>query len=766
MRPETQANELALGSPVFTPRPAPRTPDDESRRSLDVIASLRRHRTLVLSLFAACLLVSGVVFARHGGPLYEAKSYVYVSPTFPTTLAEEKEQDRPYDAYIQDQAQTVTRYDILATAISSLGDHVWQRPGESLQSAVARLSKGLQVERVGSTFQLSIALKSSNPTRAASVVNAVTNAFVEKAHHEEFYGRDARILNLRDERARLEAELNTKMAHQAVLMRSLGVASVATQDTSTSYDARLLKLHEDLTTAREARMQAEAQLAALQTGANGSPAITAAAQDAMAADAGLSSLKSSLNQRRAILVEQMNGLTASNPLYKQDAQELAGIDRELSRFSAELEGKAANRIQQRLQAEVFRTRMVEARIEQELLTQTHAATDAAPKFQQARELGHSIEQLQASYAAVDERIRNLDLESNSPGSIHLSSAALVPLAPEKSRIWMLGLLLFGMSCLISVGAGLAADLLDPHVYTAADVEQVLGFAPMGVLLDHDDYTHEAVGQYLLRLAGGIHHARTAVGARTFLFTGTHPESGTTTVVDKVGRQLRNLNLKTLTVAATNVDGRITYVSSSSSGPERAASTSELAASTAPSSATKARSALSSASTVASLALNDYATVPGHNSARSLSTSTSVNTGTFVSQILNEVKNEYDVVLIDASPLLISADTEYLARIADGTVLVVQSGRTTRAHLRRAAQLLERLHVPGVSIALNRVERRRADLALSRDIEEFQRQLGRQRGTSHSPQMEPLEQSAAAGTVAAHFVPQERAAGRTTVSAEA
>ena len=81
-----------------------------------------------------------------------------------------------------------------------------------------------------------------------------------------------------------------------------------------------------------------------------------------------------------------------------------------------------------------------------------------------------------------------------------------------------------------------------------------------------------------------------------------------------------------------------------------------------------------------------------------------------------------MVLIDASPILISADTEYLARVADGTVLIVQSGRTTRAQLNRAANLLERLDVPGVAVTLNRVSRDRVDPALVRDVEDFQRQL--------------------------------------------
>jgi cellulose biosynthesis protein BcsQ len=178
------------------------------------------------------------------------------------------------------------------------------------------------------------------------------------------------------------------------------------------------------------------------------------------------------------------------------------------------------------------------------------------------------------------------------------------------------------------------------------------------------------------------------------------------VVEKLGRQLRNLGLNTLTVAATNIDGKIAYVRNE--GP---VTSSEPGA-------TRYSDKLRRTST------GDLA-VHVNGSA----TSNPIYSGTFVSQILNEVKDDYDVVLIDASPILISADTEYLARVADGTVLIVQSGRTTRAQLNRAANLLERLDVPGVALTLNRVSRDRVDPALVRDVEEFQRQLKKQRGTT-------------------------------------
>jgi cellulose biosynthesis protein BcsQ len=362
-----------------------------------------------------------------------------------------------------------------------------------------------------------------------------------------------------------------------------------------------------------------------------------------------------------------------------------------------VEKKIADRKQLQYQAEVNRTRSVEQQIEGQLLSQTHMATTAAPKFQQAKEVSKDIQRLQDSYSAVASRIRDLELESSSPGTIHLSSPAMVPLTPGKNRTLLYALGALIISLLAGVGSALLADALDPYVYTSRDVEQVIGFPPIGVLLDHDDFSSEASGQYLLRLAGGIQHARNSAGARTFLFTATASESGTTTVVEKLGRQLRNLGLNTLTVAATNIDGKIAYVRNE--GPV-------------------------TPSEPGATRYSDKLRVQN-----SSGTSSPIYSGTFVSQILNEVKDDYDVVLVDASPILISADTEYLARVADGTVLIVQSGRTTRAQLNRAANLLERLDVPGVAVTLNRVSRDRVDPALVRDVEDFQRQLKKQRGTT-------------------------------------
>jgi hypothetical protein len=341
-------------------------------------------------------------------------------------------------------------------------------------------------------------------------------------------------------------------------------------------------------------------------------------------------------------------------------------------------------------------------------------------------------------------MRELEVDSSAPGSVHILSAAMVPLAPKKNKTAILAVILLCMSIVASIGTAIGIDYLDPHIYGAEDVKHVMGFAPLGILLDHDHFSAEVSQQYLLRLAAAVHHAVRASGARTFLFTATEPESGTTTLVEKVARQLRTLNMRTLTIAATNVDGRITYVSTSPTAdpPSRAGASAGASNGAA---ATGEKTDRIERQQPGPVALSVHLGEP----------SSTMFSGSFVAQILSEQQESYDAVLIDGGPLLISADSEYLARIADGTVVVTQSGRTTRNQLKRSAALLEKLHVPGVAVVLNRVQPDRADAALRQDIEDYQQQLKKQRGTAAITKHYTRRIPQAPGTAQA----QETSAGR-------
>ena len=705
-------------APVIFPKPPAKDPEDGTSRSIHVFESLRRHRLVSGLTLLFCLLCSAMLIYKRRGPTFEATSKVYISPTSSKALTDDKQQAAPYDGFVDQQMKTVTRYDVVQAALEKLPPSTWGGFGLNLEMATNILEKLITVARQGQSFEITISLDGSNAQNVTDIVNAVTDAYIAKTHSVEFYDRDKKLAILRDEQTRLEAQLADKDAQRTKLMQTLGIASVHADDTS-PYNEQLAKLQSDLNDANEALAESESKLQSLKSAG----AMQVAAGDEASKDPGLAALKSSLTAQRGKLAQDMATLMPSNPIYRQDEDQIKTIDQQLAENSKGLQKVATEQITQRLLSEIAQKRIVRDRLQGQLLQQTHVAIGSAPQYQEAQNISSDIDHLQTGVATVEERIRELEVDSSSPGSVYLSAAAMVPLAPAKSKLPAAALILLLMSIGISVVVAVAIDFFDPHVYNADDVKQVMGFSPLGVLLDHDHFSAEVSQQYLLRLAAGIHHAVRASGARTFLFTATEPECGTTTVVEKLARQLRVLNLRTLTVAATNVDGKISYVNTAAPIPGATSQAATNEARRSPRAGGDFSSDAMTTQPLGPLALSTQVHEPAQ----------SMFSGSFVAQVLAENESNYDVVLVDGGPLLISADTEYLARVADGTIIVAQSGRTTRKQLERAASLLERLHVPGVAVALNRVNPSHADAALRQDVLDFQQQLKKQRGTALSKQ---------------------------------
>lgn len=711
----TSDNSLPAGPKNLPSVPLRRagSSSDGTRLAINVVGSLRRHWYISAALLLAFAGLGGYAIWKKAQPAYESHSVVYLSPKFPKMLVGDTEVELPYDSYVQDQIQTVTRHDIIADSISKLPYAVRYRrgltsnyQGPALPYEIEVLQKALEVKRVGSTYEMTIGLHGASPKDLAEIVNTVTNTYMERMKNEEFYGLDDRLNTLRQEKVRLQKEMDDEMAEQAQLMEQLGVATLSSKDGGANiYDSTLQKLSDQQVTARMQSQAAEAQLAAVVkgNGAGGSAVMEADEDQAIASDSGLSGVRTSLNSRRAALMQEMNGLRPDHPIYQKDKDELNSIDGMLNN----LRRQAGEHLQDRLRQEVARTRMIELQLTQELARKTHTATSAAPKFQRAAALGPEIEGLQKASSAVAGRIRDLELESSSPGAIHISSMALTPLNPETSKlkIYLLGLILFSFAC--AIAAPIAMDLLDNRIFTAQDVERVMGFHPLGVLLDNCEFRKEIAGEYYLRLAAGIDHAVRNSGARVFLFTSPSHGSGTSTIVRELSDKLRSLDLRTQTIVASASEGLEIAPSSFSWRSQlllqKRAKTNEIrVAALAPIAAPHVRP--------------DYSTeqdAPTLNS---------------VMQGLHHAGDQFDAILIDASPLPISAHTEYLARISDVTVLVVKSSATTKQELDRAARLLERLSVAGVAVVLNKINLERADRALKQELRIYEQSFRHRRST--------------------------------------
>jgi len=73
------------------------------------------------------------------------------------------------------------------------------------------------------------------------------------------------------------------------------------------------------------------------------------------------------------------------------------------------------------------------------------------------------------------------------------------------------------------------------------------------------------------------------------------------------------------------------------------------------------------------------------------------------QVLQQLAGKFDIVLVDAPPLLVVGDAVALSRSAKGMVLVVESGKTTRRMLTDLRQRAETAGIEPTGVILNKVD---------------------------------------------------------------
>jgi uncharacterized protein involved in exopolysaccharide biosynthesis len=698
---------------------------DQALFRLDLMRSLRMHRRLAIGFILAGLLLAAI-YTVFNWSIYTAQSLVYIQPT-PSAVMEAAPMHWPYnydpatyDSYIQQQMLSMMRPDVLAGAVRKLAPGVWQQSGESDQSAADRLKGAVEVARVGSSYQVAITAHATNPDTAAALANAVAASYIENTSHEQKASDSGRLTMLKEEQERITKELADDRAEQAELNAQLGVAAIG-PEAPQHYDSDIAQIHAELVKARSDHDEAAARLTSINSGSGlSSAALNAEADQLISTDPGLASLKQALLTRRATLVSHMSGKTPDNPQYKQDQEEIQKIDASLESETQDLRAKAAARIEEQLRTDLDRTASLEARLNGELAQMTRAAAGATPKLQRSSDLANDITRLQTRYNAVDEQLQNQTLEDSAPGTAHLAEAAVPPTHPAIAGVVRNALLLLFAFIFIGLAAAVLAHKLDPHVYVAADVEQLLGYAPMAQLPDFDEVSDEVAEEHLLRLASSIEFAANDGQLTSYVFTGTGPGVGVTTITSRIKEMLGVLGKEAALVDAA--------------GPVPAER------------------------------------LPG----------TELQRNTRATPLLSQNGEgipfaREGLMLTDAAPLTVSAEAEYFARRADCTILVIESGVTTRAQLRSAASSLQRLNPAAVGFVLNRVSLKNADESFRNSVSEVERHLRVQgltaaRTAAQSPRIvpgathvSPMRQIPAPAETAERTAPQWAAPGQAAVA---
>lgn len=76
----------------------------------------------------------------------------------------------------------------------------------------------------------------------------------------------------------------------------------------------------------------------------------------------------------------------------------------------------------------------------------------------------------------------------------------------------------------------------------------------------------------------------------------------------------------------------------------------------------------------------------------------------IDRVFEQLKEQADMILIDAPPVIGVTDAAVLGARADGVLLIVRAGNTRREHAERAKEILEKARVRIVGVALTNAPR--------------------------------------------------------------
>jgi Mrp family chromosome partitioning ATPase len=71
-----------------------------------------------------------------------------------------------------------------------------------------------------------------------------------------------------------------------------------------------------------------------------------------------------------------------------------------------------------------------------------------------------------------------------------------------------------------------------------------------------------------------------------------------------------------------------------------------------------------------------------------------------------LRKDYDFIMVDSPPLMLSTDAKFISQLADVTVLIVNAEEVTEKELFRAVKMLDKIGVEVISVVLNRARLKR------------------------------------------------------------
>jgi capsular exopolysaccharide synthesis family protein len=710
--PSTERKTLArvnAREPESLLLPGPEPGEAEAARPSGSFAAVLRRRWRIL--LAGFLVLGSTTTAFvwfHWQSEYEAVGTITVSPSIPRILFGDEETSMLpfYGAYVTTQMQMITNVSILKRALESpeLSRLNW---GAGLADPAGALGSRLKVDNPGNTELISVSADGRDPRELAPMVNAVLRAYMDRIREQDQNDDLAKLNLLYQKQANLESDLRTQHDQLYKLAGEHGTLSLNSQQDAAVAGIQPVQI--EMKKAQAARIAAETHLRVLRE--RGPVALSAAdieqlRQDMTARDSEmLSILLARQNEEQKLLQishqvgpdhrELRGARDRVEELRKMIADRQAAIDRAVvtaadarARLLHETELRQAN---EAYQEAAQREQALEAVVREDLADMTRMGRSAV----QLQGLREKVEQTKQLYEAVLQRIQHLEVEKQRPARVTIASWATEPALPSKDRRPKLTILALAASACLSMIAAALVDTRDTRVRCEDDVRRSIGLnvlgtrtIPRGRAITNKDVI-SSVAEEIRGIRGCVLFAGKATDCRSLLITSPNPQEGKTRMAGDLAVALAESGRRVLLIDADNRKYDLSQ---------------QLGAANRPGLADLLADGRQPYEFVLPTSTPGLSFMPAGTRSERFS-ELLVRPGQI--ERLREIFQDFDLVVVDSPPVLLSNEPCIWARHLDSTLMVLRARHSAREDAMIAKEKLSRMGGRIMGAVLNGVETRSA-----------------------------------------------------------
>jgi succinoglycan biosynthesis transport protein ExoP len=653
------------------------------------LLSLKRHYRVSLVLFCLIPVLGLPVVWIKGKSVYSAEALFLVAPRYMKNLQSDPEvelqSNSQYREFVNQLQNTVTRYDVLERALGILAAQGidTRPPALSPRRYIELLQRTLITRPVPDTYMVRVGLSGGAADRLHlhQIVNAVLTAFLDTVKTEQIYGSTERYQILRDEGIKLREEMNELDAKRAKLAQRLGLTTFSS-GVANPFDALLAQLREKLTNAEVERKRADATYQAFRERRELPADLGRSLLEMRLGDLGLIGLRNETHKRIEELVQRVAGLAGKHPARAPAEAEIEELRERLQAAEDAFDRKSFDNYDARLAATLEQRQRVADGLRRNVETMASQASEFARLFQQALELTRGIDERGERIREIRQRLNFLETESNALGFVRLVTPALpadLPTGLGKTKL-LLALIVAAFGA--ALAAPVALDMLDRRIRSVNEAEKLLGFSAAGWQIRREDLpTRLYAEEQSRRFAAALMRTRSRHGRNLFALTAVKARGGTTSTVLDTAATLTRLGARVLVVEANTF---APFAGFEGLRP----GLSELL--------------LEGLDPLAPVRTYEHQGIPLAVLGIGAAPPGGLQRIDRLRAALERWSAEYEYVLIDLPPILLSADAEMLVEVLGQVFLVVQAESVIKGEIIRAKRLLQKLDPEAVGLFVNDV----------------------------------------------------------------